>query len=166
VRFELVQNLQAELPEVEAAYLSDDFLAELGSLPQLGSPVFLDRRQEGQRIRQRVRYAFIGHLSPAVSAVVDPKRLTWVEDAVVDPATHTTTFTILPDHYAGLLEAKGTIDLQAVDGGGTVRRSDGEIKVHVPFVAGKVEAAIISGLHDYAAMEAEALDRWIDHVKH
>jgi hypothetical protein len=165
VRFQLVQDLHAELPAVEAAYLSDDFLAELGGLPKLGSPVFLDRRQEGEQIRQRVRYAFIGQLSPAVTAVVDPKRLTWVDDALLDPATHTTTFTIRPDHYAGLLEAGGTIVLTAGDGG-TRRRTDGEVKVHVPFVAGKVEAAIISGLRDYAAMEATAMDRWIaDHSR-
>jgi hypothetical protein len=160
VHFELVQDLEAGVPAVEAAYLNDDFLAELGRLPKLGSPVFLDRRQEGGKVRQRVRYAFVGQLSSAVTAVVDPKRLTWVDDALLDPATHTTTFRILPDHYAGLLQAAGTITLAAA-GTGTTRRTEGELKVRVPFVAGKVETAIISGLRDYAAVESEALDRWI-----
>ena len=160
MRFELVQDLRADLPAVEAAYLNDDFLAELGRLPQLGSPVFLDRRPEGEQVRQRIRYAFVGTLSSAVTAVVDPKRLTWVDDALIDPASHTTTFTIVPDHYAGLLEASGTITLTSVDGGGTLRRTVGQLKVHFPFVAGRVEKAIISGLRDYAAVEADALDRW------
>jgi hypothetical protein len=161
VHFELVQELRADLPTVEAAYLSDEFLTELGRLPKLGSPAFLDRHDEAGRIRQRVRYAFIGRLSPAVTAVVDPQRLTWVQDSVLDPGTHITTFKILPDHYAGLLEASGTITLDVADPRGTVRRTSGEVKVHVPFVAGKVEAAIISGLRDYADAEAEALDRWV-----
>jgi hypothetical protein len=157
----LVQDLRAELLAVEAAYLNDDFLAELGRLPKLGAPAFIDRRHEGDQVRQRVRFAFVGQLSPVVTAVVDPRRLTWVEDALLDQATHTTTFKILPDHYAGLLEASGIITLTPDVAGGTVRRTDGEVTVHVPFVAGKVEAAIISGLRDYAAGEAEALDRWV-----
>jgi hypothetical protein len=162
VHFELVQDLRADLPTVEAAYLSDEFLTELGRSSKLGSPAFLDRREEAGRIRQRVRFAFIGRLSPAVTAVVDPHRLTWVQDALLDPATHITTFKILPDHYAGLLEASGTITLEDAEAPGTVRRSTGEVKVHVPFVGRKVEAAIISGLRDYADAEAEALDRWVD----
>jgi hypothetical protein len=161
VHFELVQELRTDPPAVEAAYLNDEFLAELGRLPKLGSPAFLDRHEEAGRVRQRVRYAFIGRLSPAVTAVVDPQRLTWVQDALLDPATHITTFKILPDHYAGLLDASGTITLEAAAAGGTIRRTTGELKVHVPFVGGKVETAIISGLLDYADAEAEALDRWV-----
>jgi hypothetical protein len=161
VRFELVQDLHADIPAVEAAFLSDDFLRELGRLPKLGSPSFLDRHEEGHRVRQRVRYAFVGHLSPAVTAVVDPNRLTWVDDALVDPVTHTISFAILPDHYAGMLEASGAIALTPSASGGTIRRTLGEVKVHVPFVGRKVEAAIVSGLRDHAALEAEAIDRWV-----
>jgi hypothetical protein len=161
VRFELVQNLQADIPAVEAAFLSDDFLRQLGQLPKLGSPTFLDRHEEGPRIRQRVRYAFVGRLSPAVTAVVDPARLTWVEDALVDPFAHTVSFSIVPDHYAGMLESSGTITLKPTPDGGTTRRTEGEVKVHVPFVGHKVEAAIVSGLRDHAALEAEAIDRWV-----
>ena len=97
-----------------------------------------------------------------MTAVVDPKRLTWVEDALIDPATHTTTFTILPDHYAGLLERRRNHHPRRPStAGARAGGPTGEVKVHVPFVGGKVEAAIISGLRDYAAMEAEALDRWV-----
>jgi hypothetical protein len=161
VRFELVQNLHADIPAVEAAFVSDDFLVDLGRLPKLGSPAFLSRHHEGHRIRQRVRYAFVGRLSPAVTAVVDPKRLTWVEDALIDPVAHTVSFTILPDHYAGMLQASGNITLTASPEGGTTRRTAGEVKVHVPFVGRKVEAAIVAGLRDHAAQEADAIDQWV-----
>jgi len=161
VRFELVQDLHADVPAVEAAFLSDEFLAELGRLPKLGSPEFLDRREEGHGVRQRVRYTFVGRLAPTVTAVVDPARLTWVEDALIDLVAHTVTLAILPDHYASMLEAFGTVTLRGAAGGGTIRRTEGEVNVHVPFVGRKVEAAIISGLRDHAALEAEAIDRWV-----
>jgi Protein of unknown function (DUF2505) len=161
VRFELVQQLRGELSLVEAAFVDDEFLAELGRLPKLGSPTFLDRQDDGSRVRQQVRYAFVGHLSPAVTAVVKPEKLTWVEDSTLDRATHATTFRILPDHYASMLQASGTITLRAGTAGGTIRRTDGELKVRVAFVGRKVEKAIISGLQDHAALEAGAVDRWL-----
>jgi hypothetical protein len=162
VRFDLVQDLHAALADVEAAFIDDRFLAELGRLPGLGSPTFLDRQSDGSRVRQRVRYAFVGHLSAAVTAVVQPDKLTWIEDATLDRATHATTFRILPDHYANLLEASGLITLHDGEAGGTIRRTDGELTVRVPFVGRKVEQAIVSGLQDHAALEAAAVDRWLD----
>jgi hypothetical protein len=161
VRFDLVQDLHAALPDIEAAFLDDRFIAELGRLPGLGSPTFLDRQSDGSRVRQRVRYAFVGHLSPAVTAVVEPAKLTWIEDSTLDRATHATTFRILPDHYANLLAASGLITLQDGEAGGTIRRTDGELTVKVPFVGRKVEQAIVSGLQEHAALEAAAVDRWL-----
>jgi hypothetical protein len=161
VHFDLVQELRAGLPLVEAAFVDDGFLAELGRLPTLGSPTLLGRQDDGDRVRQQVRYAFVGQLSPAVTAVVKPEKLTWVEDSTLDRATHVTTFEILPDHYANLLQASGRITLQAREGGGTVRRTDGDLKVRVAFVGRRVEQAIISGLREHAALEADAVDRWL-----
>jgi hypothetical protein len=162
VRFELVQQLRAELSRVEAAYIDNKLLAELGRLPGLGSPALLDQHVDGDRVRQRVRYAFVGQLSPAVTDVVNPAKLTWIEDSTLDRSNHTTTFKILPDNYANLLQASGTIILRPRRGGGTIRTTDGDLKVRVPFVGGKVEKAIISGLEEHAALEAEAVDRWLD----
>jgi hypothetical protein len=161
VHFDLVQELRGELSRVEAAFVDEEFLAELGRLPKLGSPAFLDRQDVGDRVRLRVRYAFVGRLSPAVTAVVKPDKLTWVEDSTLDRTTHVTTFQILPDNYANLLQASGTITLQAREDGGTVRRAGGELKVRVAFVGRRVERAIISGLEEHAVLEAEAVDRWL-----
>jgi hypothetical protein len=162
VRFELLQQLQAPLLVVEAAFVDPEFLRELASLPKLGRAELLDQDDQGDRLRQRVRYAFVGDLSAAVKAVVDPARLTWVEDSTLDRTSHLTTFTILPDNYSRLLEASGSISLAPdADHQTTVRRTDGEVKVHVPLVGRKVEAAIVSGLQEHAELEAAAMNRWV-----
>jgi Protein of unknown function (DUF2505) len=164
VRFELIQRLRAPLEAVEAAYVDPEFLAELGRLPKLGHPELLEQQDRGDQLWQRVRYAFVGELSPAVKAVVDPKQLTWVEESTLDRASHTTTFRIVPDHYVRLLEASGEITL-AAEGGDrgvlTVRRSTGDLVVHVPFVGHKVESAIVSGLREHADLEVDAAERWV-----
>ena len=51
----------------------------------------------------------------AVTAVVDPHRLTWVEHSELDRRTHRSEFRIAPDHYADRLRCSGAIDLVVMD---------------------------------------------------
>ena len=160
MRFRIEQRFDAPLDDVERAYIDPGFLDLLADLPKLGRPQLLDQREDGDLIHQRVRYAFTGELSSAVTAVVDPAKLTWVEESTLDRRTHRTRFTIVPDHYRSRLECDGEFVL-APDGSGTRRTADGVIKVRFPLVGGKVERAIVSGLEDHAAAEVDAMQRWL-----
>ena len=160
MRFHLEQEFDLPLQEVEDAYVDPDFIERLAELPRLGHPELLDQQRDGPVVRQRVRYRFEGDLSSAVTRVVDPKRLTWVEESTLDRRVHRTTFVIRPDHYGNRLESSGTFTLYSI-GKGTRRVAEGELRVHVPFVGGKVERAIISGLADHAAREVDLLDGWL-----
>jgi hypothetical protein len=160
MRFSIEQVFPGPVERVEAALLDPAFLKSLASLPRLGAPELLDVTENGMTVHRRVRYRFTGDLSPAVTAVVDPAKLTWVEDATVDRSTHRTTFRILPDHYGSRLKCTGTFVLTEVAGG--VRRVlDADLRVSFPLVGGKVERAIVSGLREHAALEADALRDWM-----
>ena len=160
MRFSVEQVLPGPVERVEDALLDPEFLSSMASLPKLGAPQLLDISENGSTVRRRVRYQFTGDLSPAVTAVVDPAKLTWVEDASVDRVSHRTTFRILPDHYGSRLKCSGTFRLDEVPGG--VRRVlDGDLRVSFPLVGGKVERAIVSGLREHAALEADALRDWM-----
>lgn len=162
MRFRIEQRLPGPIVAVEDALLDPAFLERLASLPKLGRPELLDQQVDGDQVRQRVRYAFAGDLSAAVTAVVDPERLTWVEDVTLDRRTHRSAFTIVPDHYGSRLRCSGTSTLtEAGDGDGVLRVSEGELKVSFPFVGGKVEKAIVSGIEEHAAREAEVLREWL-----
>jgi hypothetical protein len=164
VRFTIEQEFAAPLERVEAALVDPEYLELMSTLPKLGRPTLLERREEagGAVVHQSVRYAFVGDLNAAVRRVVDPKRLTWVEEATIDRRTHVTTWRIAPDHYAHLLRAHGTFRLRPdTEGDGTRRTAEGELKVSVPFVGGKVEGAIVSGLREHAALEQGVLEDWL-----
>jgi hypothetical protein len=160
MRFRITQRFDAPLEDVEAALLDPAFLANLGELPKLGRPQLLDVADQGGLVRRRIRYAFAGQLSSAVTAVVDPAKLTWVEDSTTDRGAHRTTFRILPDHYADRLTASGTFALEAA-GAGSRRVAEGELRVRFPLVGGRVEKAIVSGMEEYAAAEAGAITNWL-----
>jgi hypothetical protein len=161
VQFTLEQRFTSSLDAVEAAFVDPALLAELATLPQLGRPELLKQVDDGDTVRQEVRYAFVGQLAPAVTRVVDPARLTWVELSELDRATHVTTFRIDPEHYADRLSCSGVVTLEQ-GSDGTRRVVAGDLRVRVPLVGSRVERAIISGLRDHASDEARVVQAWLD----
>lgn len=160
MRFSIEQRFEADLETVEAVLYSPDLLAELAVLPKLGGAALLAEARDGDRVTRRVRYHFTAELNAAVTAVVDPDKLTWVEESVHDATTHVTTWGIVPDHYPGRLTCQGTFTL--VGEGATTRRlTEAELKVHVPLVGGRVERAIVSGLEEHARDEEAAINRFL-----
>ena len=160
MRFAVDQEFRAPLEAVEAALLDPAFLARLAQLPKLGRPELLASEVDGDVARQQVRYRFAGELSSAVTAVVDPARLTWVEHTTFDLRRHRGEHRIAPDHYADRLRCSYTTAL-VEDGGVTRRETEGELRVRFPLVGGRVERAIVSGMVEHAHLEARVLVEWL-----
>src|SRR3954447_14389294 len=161
MHFRLEQSLAADLETVQEAYVDRDLLACLADLPNLSGAELLEQQDDGTFVHQRVRYAFTGQLSGAVTAVVDPKQLTWVEDSTLDRRNHETTFRIVPDHYADRLECAGRYLLEPVDEATTRRVIDADLRVRFPIVGGRVERAIVSGLAEHARAEESVVNGWL-----
>ena len=87
--FTVIQVFAAGADAVARAYASPELYEHLVGLPKLGTPEVLDHRVDGDIVRLQVRYRFVGDLSPAVTAVVDPRRLSWVEHSTHDLAART-----------------------------------------------------------------------------
>lgn len=160
MRFEITQQYRSAATDVGAAYADPDLYPTLVGLPKLGGIEVLDRAVDGDTVRLRIRFRFIGDLPGAVTAVVDPKRLTWVQETSHDLTSGVTTFRLAPDHYPDRLKASGTFRVTA-DGDGARRVVTGEVKVRAPLVSGKVEQAIVSGLREYLEAEAPAVDAYL-----
>ena len=162
MRFDLEQRFRAPVARVEALFLDPELLDRLGELPGLGKPQLLGVDDEGETVRQRVRYRFTGRLSGAVTAVVDPAKLTWVQESLIDRHNFVADFEILPDHYPDRLRCAGTISYHEVSGGGCSRLTEGDLVVRFPLVAARVERAIIDGLRSYAKAEAKIVEEWLE----
>ena len=160
MNFEIVQKISATVDAVDSALVDPKFLIRMDELPKLGTAEVVDQRRDGDIVYQDVRYLFEAEMSRAVTRVVDPKLMTWVERSECDLTTHITRCEILPDHYAGLLAGRYR---SIVVGAGTAARRtiSGEVKVRVPLVGGKVEGAIVGGLRENAAAQVALLDSWL-----
>jgi hypothetical protein len=160
VDFTIAQRLAGAPAMVENVLLDPEFVVARASLPKLGEPELLEYMREGHTARQRIRLRFTARLAPAVTAVIDPARLTWADDATYDLDAHTAEHRVVPDHYADRLQCSYRAVLEAVEDG-THRVLTGTVKVRMMLVGGKVERAIVSGLHEHAEAEAALINEWL-----
>ena len=158
--FALEQQLDGSPERVLDLLLDGAFLAARAGLPKLGGSELIELSRDTTSARVRVRMRFTGDLAPAVTRVVDPAKLTWIDDATFMLASRRATHEIRPDNYADRLSCRYD-DALHDDGGGTRRVLSGTVKVRALLVGGRVEGAIVSGLREYAAAEATLLDEWL-----
>jgi len=160
MEFELEQRLTGSPDRVLDLLLDREFLAARAELPKIGASELLELSHNGDTARVRVRMRFTGELSSAVTKVVDPEKLTWVDDATFVLASLGARHEILPDSYADRLACRYD-DILHDDLGATRRVLTGTVKVRAFLVGGKVEGAIVSGLREYAAAEGDLLNEWL-----
>jgi hypothetical protein len=158
MRFEIEQVIAGPVGAVARTYTEPRFYELLGQLPKLGQPEVLERRESGSVIHLAVRFRFTGVLSPAVTRVVDPARLTWVEQSVHDLEHHTVTFHMQPDNYADRLRFDGSSRFEPFGEGRTRRVAEGDVNVRVPLVGRAVGGAIVSGLREHLEAEVEVVE--------
>lgn len=160
MRFHLEQTLPGTRDDVIAAFVDPAFYASIPSLPKLEPPVLLEQVVDGTTVRQRIRYRFTGHVSGAVTRVIDPQKMVWVDESTYDLAAHRAEFRIVPDHYGNKLTCSGSYGFEE-SGESTRRVIDGDLRVKVPLVNGPVERAIVSGLEEHLAEEARLVGDWL-----
>jgi hypothetical protein len=156
VHFELTQRIDAPVADVADAFCDPAYYAALAAAPKLGVPEVLGREVAGDTVVLRVRFRFRGDLSAAARAVLDPAKLTWVEESRHDLTTHVVRFELKPDHYGDRFSCRGGYRLEPAPGDPavTVRRAEGDVKVKAPLVGSSVERALVSGLKEHLQAEA------------
>lgn len=160
MRFDLLQQYESSAEAVIAAYADPDLYPTLVGLPKLGGLEVLDHRATDTSARMRIRFHFTGHLPAAATAVIDPDKLTWVQETDHDLATGLIRFRLVPDHYPDRLKTSGSFRIEA-DGDGARRGVEAELKVRAPLVASKVEGAIAGGLREYLDAESPLVDAYL-----
>lgn len=148
----------------EEALVDPSFYAAMSAIGPIGTPEVLRRTDDGSHVRLSVRYRFTGDLGGPARRVLDPAKLTWVIESSLDRAANTVGFVMVPDHYGDRLECRGTYRFED-RGGTTVQTVEGDLIVHVPLVGRAVERAILMGLRQHLAEEAELIARYVGQAR-
>jgi hypothetical protein len=136
VRFEARQRIAGTPDEVEKALLDDRYLDFLlkhhGVLLEVQ---VLEKKDEGTRVRRKVRY----RPKPVIKSIgpkeVPPEWFAFVETSTYDKGKKELTFSNVPtsNKISSMLVNTGTLRLRDAGGGQTERTMDGEISLKLPF---------------------------------
>lgn len=157
MKLRLEQRFAHPADAVARAFTDPALYPRFAALPKVSVPEVLEHVEDGDRVRMRIRYRFDGDLSGAARALVDPARLTWIDESVHDLTTRQVTFRLVPDHYADRLRCSGSYRFEA-EPVGCRRLADVDLRVSLRLVGGTVERAIASGLREHLADEVAVVD--------
>lgn len=160
MRFQLELRYAADPDAVARAYADPALYDAFAGLPRAERPQVLDHRSIGDTVELRVRWKLSAPLSAAARAVIDPDRLTWVEESRHDLANRRVGFVMVPDHYTDRFSCTGSYRFEP-DATGTARVIEGEVRVRAPLVARAVEGAIVSGLEDQLRSEVPIVESFL-----
>lgn len=160
MRFTVDQDFTTDADETARAFADPDLYAGFAALPKVSVPDVLSCDQDGSVVRLRIRYRFAGHLSGAARAVIDPSRLTWVDESVHDLSSRRVRFVLRPDHYAERFRCEGEYRIEPT-ASGCRRRATVDVRVSAPFVGRAVEGAIASGLREHLAEETVVVEAYL-----
>ena len=160
MRFTVEQRFGTDADETARAFTEPELYAGFADLPKVSVPDVLACEADGDVVRLRIRYRFAGHLSSAARAVIDPDRLSWVDESTHDLARRHVRFVLRPDHYGERFRCSGEYRIEP-DGTGCRRHATIELKASAPFVGGAVERAIESGLREHLADETRVVEAYL-----
>jgi hypothetical protein len=162
VKFVVRQAVAVPPARAMAAYGSPGFYEGRPGRDDIEVREVVRHEAAGDRILLEVRFAFTGSLSPAVRAVVDPAKMSWITRTEILLAEGRSAWVVLPDHYPDRLSAAGTYRFEEGDTGpgSTGVEVEGDLKVRVPIVGRSVERVIVGDLRAYIADEVEGIAEW------
>jgi hypothetical protein len=164
MRFTIEQRFDAPAERVIAAFADPELYPTLQGLTKVDTPQVLTAETNGDHVHLQVRMRFIADLSAAARAVIDPAKLSWVQDEHYDLAQLTATIRFLPDNYADRFSCAGThqfVAPAASSPAGSLMRTQGDLKVRAPLVGGQVERALVSGLDEHFAEMQPLVSAWL-----
>ena len=163
MHFTVEQHLAASPAEVVAAYTDPGLYPTLTDHSKIGTPEVLDITRTGDDVHVQLRMRFIAEVSSAVSAVIDPKKISWIQSEHYDLTRLTATVEFKPDHYADRFSCSGGYSFRddPANPGGTLRVIEGDLKIRVMLVGGQAERAMVSGLTEHFAEEQPLVNQWL-----
>jgi hypothetical protein len=162
VKFAIRQAVAVPPARAMAAYGSPTFYEGRPARDDIAVRDVVRHEATGDRVLLEVRFAFTGSVSPAVRAVVDPAKMSWITRTEILLAEDRSSWVVLPDHYPDRLSASGVYRFEVGDAGlGTCDvEVEGELKVRVPIVGHSVEKVIVGDLRAYIADEVAGIADW------
>lgn len=141
-------------------YWDEDFDAKLQQGSTVDRELIEEREADGKLVR-KLRMTPQSELPTPVAKIVGSKKLSWDQVNTWFKNDSRLTWEVLPTFIsADKFEAKGDFRVLPADGGCKLE-IDGEIKVNVRFIGGRIEAEVVRQIEETYAQMKEVSDAWL-----
>ena len=164
MKFRFEHEFDVDVEKLEEAMFSEDlppFLKE--NMPSLKDMEVLERKEEGDSLKRRVRYEPVPLIEKVGPKRVPPEAMIWVEESTYDRKRRVLEFKNVPTHpkVRGLMTNHGTVELRSLGPGRSKRTMKGELKVSVPILGRVAEKIIFKTAGKIIEEEARALQGFL-----
>jgi hypothetical protein len=163
MRLDIRQQFSVPVRSVRDAYLDPALYPCFHTVGKLGDIAVLGIEDVPEGRRARVRYRFVGRIPALAATVVEPGKLSFVEETVY--VGDLGGFRIIGDHYPRLLDCTGRIELTSLSGG-CLRRVTGELRAYLPLMARPathmVERSLVSGLGEALQAQVPIVEAFVE----
>ncbi len=146
------------------AYTDPALYATFEGLTKVGTPEVVSREADRDTVALTLRMRFIAELNAAARRVIDPAKVSWLQDEQYDLSALSASVVFKPENYADRFSSSGGYAFAAdpTEPSATIRTISGDLRVRVLLVGGQVEGALVSGLREHFAEEQPLVQRWLD----
>ena len=120
----------------------------------------LSEEKSADAHRRRIRFTPHKELPRAIASLLGSKKLIYEQDNTFEPARSRMLWQVIPTILPGKLTAKGTFQVNSTPNG-CAQVIDGEIKVNVRFVGGKIEQAVVAEVVKSYEQTAKTSREWL-----
>lgn len=148
-------------PQAVAGRLADPSFHLGLALPDLAEPELIAQDAEGDEVRLRLRYEYVGQIDGTARRLLGGRHLTWVQAVTVNLTTAIGGLTMEAEANPRLLHGQADFRITP-DAQGSRRTIDGTLTVAVPGLGSMAERRIVPGVLHRLDIEAAALDGQLD----
>lgn len=159
MRLDLRHPMPAPVDRAWAQLQSPEYASALSDEAGVDREVLRSGVEGGQVVRT-VRLVGRKPLPAAVARLIGSAQIRYVQEERIDEAGRTIHWRVTAPDISDRFEAQGTWRI-IPEGAGSVRLIQGEIRVAVPLVGGKIERAVVEELTSSYNKSAAFAQRWL-----
>jgi hypothetical protein len=163
MKFSLSNTLPCSAEEAWSLISADEFLEASNAGSRVKKESLLKEERDGL-LYERIRVTFPQKLPRLEARALNREKLSYVQEQTTDSSRHLSQWQVKVDGAGDKIKAHGTFCLRPAPGG-CLRIIEGEVKVSIPLIGGKIEREVVNKLKSSYEKSAAFTLQWIERKK-
>jgi hypothetical protein len=144
--FKMEHSFDCPVGKITPILAAGEDLVPMEDLPNVSQRKVIERKREGTKLHSKLEWCVHGQIPKIAQKLIDPDKLTFLEQTVWDDETATFTTRIIPHFLKDKFDCRTTSAWSAIDANRAKRTFSGKLEIKIPIIGSIVEKTIIDYL--------------------